>query len=172
MKTCTKCQLDKPKSEFYERSPGILRKDCKECSKERTKKKRWEDPELRRKYDRDYYKNNRDEMRKRDSERYHSKRKYDEKYILQKANQRHLKKYGISLSEKELLLNKQECKCMVCKNPLRFEDSYTDHCHKTKKIRGILCLNCNILLGHAKDSVELLQSAINYLSYPLNHEEI
>jgi len=39
-----------------------------------------------------------------------------------------------------------------------------DHDHVTKIFRGILCQSCNHLLGNAKDSVDILQNAINYLS--------
>ena len=38
-----------------------------------------------------------------------------------------------------------------------------DHNHETGKFRGILCLNCNSLLGMAKDSSEVLKRAIQYL---------
>lgn len=38
-----------------------------------------------------------------------------------------------------------------------------DHCHKTGKIRKLLCHHCNVSLGGFKDSIELLQSAIEYL---------
>ena len=40
---------------------------------------------------------------------------------------------------------------------------HIDHDHKTKKFRGILCNNCNLGLGHFKDSVQRLSQAIKYL---------
>lgn len=39
-----------------------------------------------------------------------------------------------------------------------------DHCHKTRRFRGVLCHNCNNGLGHFLDDTQLLQSAIDYLS--------
>jgi hypothetical protein len=36
------------------------------------------------------------------------------------------------------------------------------------KIRGLLCYNCNLLLGNAKDKINLLTSAIDYLK---RHQE-
>jgi hypothetical protein len=38
-----------------------------------------------------------------------------------------------------------------------------DHCHATDRIRGLLCLDCNFLIAHAKDNIEILLSAIKYL---------
>ena len=39
-----------------------------------------------------------------------------------------------------------------------------DHCHKTGKIRGLLCGGCNTSIGSFEDNPELLKNAIKYLS--------
>lgn len=38
-----------------------------------------------------------------------------------------------------------------------------DHNHLTDTSRGLLCSNCNLLLGHAKDDIDVLEGAIEYL---------
>ncbi len=38
-----------------------------------------------------------------------------------------------------------------------------DHNHTTGEVRGVLCSNCNIALGHSKDDIESLKRMINYL---------
>jgi len=38
-----------------------------------------------------------------------------------------------------------------------------DHDHKTGFIRGLLCHQCNVMLGAARDNVAVLASAIRYL---------
>lgn len=38
-----------------------------------------------------------------------------------------------------------------------------DHNHQTGKVRGLLCHHCNVGLGHFKDNIELLNSALDYL---------
>ena len=38
-----------------------------------------------------------------------------------------------------------------------------DHCHRTGRVRGILCRECNLLLGHARDDTNVLKAAIDYL---------
>ena len=40
-----------------------------------------------------------------------------------------------------------------------------DHSHKTNKVRDLLCSQCNLGLGHAKDSIDLLNKAIKYLEH-------
>ena len=40
---------------------------------------------------------------------------------------------------------------------------YIDHDHITGNLRGMLCHKCNLMVGHADDSVETLKSAIAYL---------
>jgi hypothetical protein len=37
------------------------------------------------------------------------------------------------------------------------------NCHKTNKIRGLLCYKCNLILGFVNDDINILQSAIFYL---------
>lgn len=39
-----------------------------------------------------------------------------------------------------------------------------DYCHKTNKIRGLLCSNCNTALGLVKDSKDILGKMIKYLN--------
>lgn len=40
---------------------------------------------------------------------------------------------------------------------------HQDHCHATDRQRERICMNCNLLLGHAQDKTEVLQKAIEYL---------
>lgn len=74
-------------------------------------------------------------------------------------------KYKISLEDYNLMLVSQENCCKICK---RNKDAFSkalnvDHCHSTGKIRGLLCKDCNLLLGKARDTVNVLESAIAYL---------
>jgi hypothetical protein len=75
-------------------------------------------------------------------------------------------KYGMSYADFDSFLNKQEHKCAICGtyNPNHISSQWRiDHCHNTGKVRGLLCSSCNLGLGHFKDSIEVLVSAINYL---------
>jgi len=89
---------------------------------------------------------------------------YDDGYLM--------RTYGITLADYEELLKKQDHKCAVCgsegfslaKHKTRETVKLVvDHCHDTKKVRGLLCHNCNRALGLMQDSTDNLQSAIQYL---------
>lgn len=77
--------------------------------------------------------------------------------------------YGVSISEVEQALKDQNYLCAICKEPGFEMNKYVrsplnlDHCHDTKKFRGMLCHNCNRALGLFKDNVERLETAISYL---------
>lgn len=54
--------------------------------------------------------------------------------------------------------------CECCgKRASRPGEIHVDHCHKTGKVRGALCFNCNAALGHVNDSIERLQKLVAYL---------
>lgn len=87
-------------------------------------------------------------------------------YKAKKRNRDLVSKYGITLEEYYALLEAQQYKCRICKctDPGRTGFWKVDHDHSIGHfVRGILCHNCNALLGHAKDSIEILQSAAHYL---------
>lgn len=78
----------------------------------------------------------------------------------------------------EDMLKWQNYVCAICKNPEHIISGRInripkrlaiDHCHKTNKIRGLLCHNCNTSIGKMHDSIEILQSAIDYLK---SHEQL
>lgn len=75
---------------------------------------------------------------------------------------RHLRKtYNMSVDEYLELHNKQKGFCLICKK----EDSnlVIDHCHKSGKVRGLLCAKCNTAIGMLDENVETLLNAIQYL---------
>lgn len=75
-----------------------------------------------------------------------------------------LKKYGITVEDKENMCKNQNGCCAICVNPFKnARDTHVDHDHLTGKVRGLLCSRCNLILGHAKDSQIILKSAIQYL---------
>jgi hypothetical protein len=56
-------------------------------------------------------------------------------------------------------------KCAVCRAADPGKRGWQiDHCHATGRVRGLLCIHCNLALGHLKDRVDLFQAAIAYLN--------
>ena len=80
------------------------------------------------------------------------------------------KRYNLTPEQyKDKLISQNYC-CAICgknvENNIRGGEIIAlsvDHCHKTGNLRDLLCLNCNSFLGHAKENVEFLQKAIDYL---------
>lgn len=84
-------------------------------------------------------------------------------YILKRQR---LLLYGVTPEQYEKLILDCNNSCQLCgtKRENLKRDLSIDHCHKTGKIRGMLCSNCNHALGKFKDSIELLEKAIKYLN--------
>ena len=71
--------------------------------------------------------------------------------------------YGITEEEYLALFDAQKGKCAICGGLPQKKRLCIDHDHKTDRIRGLLCPQCNTLLGMAKDSPARLFAAIRYL---------
>jgi hypothetical protein len=69
--------------------------------------------------------------------------------------------YGLTQEQTDQMLNDQRGSCLICRNEL--QKFCIDHDHTTGRVRGILCLKCNFMLGLANDNPSLLRNAINYL---------
>lgn len=141
MKTCTKCKQEKHLDEFSPDNRRHLGKasQCKKCNASYCRKRHNTNKELARNY-------------------------------------KLMTIFNISLQEYNLLLNKQNKVCAIClKNEItvdnrtnKVKNLAVDHCHKTGKVRGLLCANCNIGLGKFKEDFKNLNSAIEYLKGSLN----
>ena len=78
--------------------------------------------------------------------------------------------YGISIGHYEILYQLQDGKCAACKTPEstvmrksgKQKSLHIDHDHTTGQVRGLLCRNCNLALGHAKDDPAILASLVEY----------
>lgn len=157
-KKCNKCGEIKPVSEYYRRG-NSYRHICKICNKEAVAQWRAEKPKetsLKRKI----YRATRVEK-----DRLQAKNWRDANAERQQTNQlRRL--YGITFDQFTQILESQNNCCAICKSkvPGGRGQFHVDHDHLTGKIRGILCSNCNLMLGLVLDSTEILDNAIKYLN--------
>ena len=80
--------------------------------------------------------------------------------------------HGITMDDYANMLDMQDNKCGICKKEETCKDPRhdrvrrlsIDHCHKTGKVRGLLCHSCNTAIGKFKDDIELLHKAIRYIT--------
>ena len=147
-KTCTKCRVEKPVSEFYKNTKakdGLLQQ-CKTCTKQTQKV---------------YASKNREKILARHKADYRKDKSAWTK-----------KSHGITGEEydslKQKLGEEQLNCCAIC---LRHESQFKkglhlDHNHKTGRMRGLLCPVCNTRLSHIED----LEFVIKANVYLASHE--
>ncbi len=89
-----------------------------------------------------------------------------------KANRKNFRRYnlvsryGLAIEGYNDLFSEQDGKCAICgihQTELK-KSLHIDHCHKTNKIRGLLCSNCNAAIGLFQDDIENMKCAILYLN--------
>lgn len=72
------------------------------------------------------------------------------------------KKYGLTPDAYREMYDAQSGFCGICKqSPIEC----VDHCHKTGKVRGLLCSRCNLCLGHYEELANkgLLEAVVEFL---------
>ena len=82
-----------------------------------------------------------------------------------KGRRRHLRdKYGMSIQDYDRMLQAQGGLCKICQEPPRIRSFLVvDHCHKSGKVRALLCQPCNIALGYFQDNIPRVLAAAAYL---------
>jgi hypothetical protein len=79
-------------------------------------------------------------------------------------------KYAYGLEDAEQLYAnlflQQKGRCALCSSREpggKFQFFCLDHDHRTGRVRGLLCADCNVALGRFKDNFKVLEKAIQYL---------
>lgn len=84
--------------------------------------------------------------------------------------------YGLQADEYWKMVENQNNKCKICGNeetrkqtsradePEKICRLTIDHCHETKKVRGLLCHRCNVGIGGLRHDPQLMQKAIDYIN--------
>lgn len=157
MKKCSTCKIEKPLTDFYPIANGVggVRPRCKECTRVAEKKKYGENAEFR------WSKLSKQAI-KLQTDPEHKK-----KHMLSQRRWHLKKNYGLSLDGFNSILESQGGGCAICGTTSNQLESKTrmvvDHCHRTGKVRGILCDLCNTAIGKFHDRTDLLTAAINYI---------
>ena len=143
MKTCSQCKVEKPKTEYHkmQAQKSGLRPECKACTKKKKDEWRAANPD----------------KHKAGYDRYN--KYYREGPLRQKL-------FGITKEEYDKLLADQDGVCVICRD--RNNDSTrslaVDHDHETGIVRGILCDRCNRGIGYFRESLELIERTVQYLT--------
>ena len=147
MKVCKKCGTKKSADKFYKekRVKDGLQARCIDCCKADAKS---------------VFKANPEPYRKRAREA----------YVYSERRARMLREeYNMTPEEYVELFEKQNGCCAICETEESghnmTKELLIDHDHITGKVRGLLCMECNFLLGKAKadDGNKLLISSLFYL---------
>lgn len=157
-KRCSKCKAVKPVS-CFDRWNGYsvgFYPSCKECKKIIKEVYRKNNPEKHREWKKRHYIRNREKVIQKTTEYRKNHPGLSRKIALKFQ-------YGISLDYFNDLMNKQSGCCAICFEKPNKRVLYVDHCHITDKIRGLLCLKCNSMLGFCNDRKDILNNAIEYL---------
>lgn len=174
-KTCTKCGIDQ---ELFEFRKDKTKKDgrhsaCNTCNNKWQREWYLKNKDKARQQANKSYKLNREKILKR---RKQARKTNPEKFRLEAkkrynpeiSKEHSWKKAGIknmNMTRYRELYKKQEGKCAICKkhSALFKRKLNVDHNHQTGEVRGLLCDSCNRGIGYLRDSIELLQSAKDYL---------
>lgn len=89
--------------------------------------------------------------------------KYPKRHLEYYKTSKRRKNYGLSKEDYEKLVEQADNKCMICGGQNKSKSLHIDHCHATKKVRGLLCHGCNTALGLFKENIETMLKAIEYL---------
>ena len=107
-----------------------------------------------------------------DAERKTEYRNYAREYQRRNAKERNAKRHGLTVERYDRMLEEQNGACAACKRELgELRHTGIDHDHNhcsghfgcKECVRGILCSNCNLALGHLKDDPDTLLMLYNYL---------
>ena len=95
------------------------------------------------------------------------RRKLDPKLENLKVRKRKYKaRYGITFETYMDMYEKQLGLCSICQRPEESKNVKSlavDHNHTTGKIRGLLCMRCNTAIGYLRDSLGVVERAMEYL---------
>ncbi len=150
---CSRCGVEKPLSEFHSCTNLVsgVNPACKVCENERRRKWRNEHADqikTRQPHYRRTYKSRHPE-RQRASERRQSLKK----------------KFGISIEQYDKMLELQAFGCAICRavSDKSGRRLAVDHDHKTGRLRGLLCTNCNTAVGLLDESPHIFELALEYV---------
>jgi hypothetical protein len=95
-------------------------------------------------------------------------RKKNRTYLNQQSERaRLIREFGITPEQRDEMVLAQDGRCAICCNkPFSGRSLHIDHCHKTGKVRGLLCATCNWYLGKIDADPSILKRINSYRGAP------
>jgi len=140
----------------------------KKLRRESRKKRRAEDPDIRKKENaasNAYRERNRENINTKQRLKYATDPEYRAKVLAGKSRNRRKRQlaiYGMSLRDYDERLAQQQGVCLICKRAFAYR-LCVDHCHETREVRSLLCIKCNLGLGHYEHNPVFLRNAANLM---------
>jgi hypothetical protein len=93
--------------------------------------------------------------------------KNPERFRAAQRKYQHKLRYGLTPDQYAAMVAEAGNCCTVCGSPPKapWASLEVDHCHRTGRVRALLCHNCNRSLGHAHDDAALLRKLAEYIEY-------
>ncbi len=138
---CRDCATYKPLDEFCRDAtrPDGLRAHCRPCTAAKQYDRWARDPEKWRAYHRARYAANPEPARAYSRARYAENPEYFRERSL-------ITNYGLTLADWNRMWAEQGQRCLLCEETPD-KQPVVDHCHRTGRVRGLLCQRCNLTLG-------------------------
>jgi hypothetical protein len=151
---CSKCKAVKPVAEFHRYNDPTAAINgwryhtrCKSCSNAAAQQ---------------YGQDN----RPRRNDRLKRWRKSNPDAARAKDQRARVRAYGIEPADVERMTAEQDGKCALCRRKKRL---VIDHCHRTGRVRGLLCHQCNTGLGWIEGNPDVLARIAGYTADQLCH---
>lgn len=114
----------------------------------------------------------RDCENKKNLERYHSKYRSTENHIKNTYRYTLKSQYDLTEDDFNALYADQKGLCPICLEQINnvflgisAKRCAVDHCHKTGRVRKILCHKCNSSIGLIGDNLDNIKRMVEYLEY-------
>jgi hypothetical protein len=80
----------------------------------------------------------------------HIKKSADPERTAKQRDRRYRRTFGLTATQVDTMIAAQAGCCAICKEAFdkRTKLPHVDHCHATGRIRGMLCMQCNLVSGH------------------------
>jgi len=175
-KGCLACLKVFPVTSFYLKGKDTKRRDsrCKTCRSSEVRAYRAKNPEIVKAIQDRTRAKHAEKHRRRASKWYRDNHEYAKKQMAERRknkpevikNEKLRLSFGITLDDYNNMMMIQNSCCAICSiDSMNFKRKLAvDHCHKTGRVRGLLCGKCNSAIGLMNDSTENLQNAISYLN--------